>query len=58
VIYVKENKTIEAKTISTEKDFYVDNYIEAAGLIMAMRAGVHPETVRRPLERPIVRRKG
>ena len=28
---------------------YVDNYLEAAGMLMAMRAGVHPPSVRRPL---------
>jgi len=28
---------------------YVDNYIEAAGMLMAMKAGVHPSSVRRPL---------
>jgi hypothetical protein len=28
----------------------VDNYIEAAGMLMAMKAGVHLPAVRRPLE--------
>jgi len=28
---------------------FVENYLEAAGLAMAMRAGVDPSSVRRPL---------
>ena len=55
IIYVKENKTIETACPVTQRDFLVDNYIEAAGLIMAMKAGVHWSTVRRPLRRPIIK---
>jgi hypothetical protein len=34
----------------------VENYIEAAGMIMAMKAGVHSSSVRRPLAHTTVRR--
>ncbi len=38
------------------KFIYVENYLEAAGMIMALKAGVHPSTVRRPLAHTTVRR--
>jgi hypothetical protein len=31
--------------------WFVENYLEAAGVIAAMKVGVHPSTVRRPLAR-------
>jgi len=34
----------------------LENYIEAAGMIMALKAGVHPSSVRRPLAHTTVRR--
>jgi hypothetical protein len=51
IIIVKENKTVLDVQYPSGNDLiFVDNYIEAAGYIMAMRAGVHPPTVRRPVE--------
>lgn len=48
VIAVKENKTALNDTMP--KDFIiVDNYIEAAGLLMAYRAGIDARSVRRPI---------
>ncbi len=52
IIAVKENapsyKTILPDYASTDT-VVVDNYLEAAGYIMSMKAGIHPSTVRRPL---------
>jgi len=49
VIVVRENKS--CLNHPERKEFiYVDNYLEAAGLLMAMQAGVHPSAVRRPLK--------
>ena len=47
IIIVKENKTIYESNncIGT----YVDNYVEAAGVIMAMKAGIDTAAVKRPL---------
>ncbi len=44
VIAVEENTT--ATQDRDDRIIYVVNYLEAAGLIMSMRAGVHPESVR------------
>ena len=38
----------------TGQYFEVNNYLEAAGIMCAMRAGVDPSTVRRPLSATIV----
>jgi len=35
----------------------VENYWEAAGVIAAMRAGIVPESVRRPLTATVVERR-
>jgi len=48
VIVVRENKSC-LKVPENKKFIYVENYLEAAGLLMSMRAGVHPSTVRRPI---------
>jgi len=48
VIVVRENTSCLNEPERPEF-IYVENYIEAAGMIMAMRAGVHPSTVRRPI---------
>ena len=48
VIVVRENKSCLNEPERSEF-IYVENYIEAAGMIMAMQAGVHPSSVRRPL---------
>jgi hypothetical protein len=54
VIAVRENKNnmknnLSAYPFKPGKLIYVDNYLEAVGIMAAMRAGVAPETVRRPL---------
>ncbi len=51
IIVVRENKSVLNDFEDGDERFvFVDNYIEAAGMLMAMKAGVHPPTVRRPLE--------
>jgi hypothetical protein len=57
IIAVKENTTVLNDPIPDEFIF-VENYIEAAGLLMVMRAGISVESVRRPLEKTeIIRTK-
>ncbi len=48
IIAVRENKTILNDPMP-DNFIIVDNYIEAAGLLMAYKAGINPKTVRRPL---------
>lgn len=50
VIAVKENKTILNDEMPDEF-IVVENYLEAAGIIAARKAGVSVESVRRPLPR-------
>jgi len=54
VIAVRENKCC-LNHPEHEKFIYIENYIEAAGMLMAMKAGVHPSSVRRPLKQTIVK---
>jgi hypothetical protein len=54
VIAVKENKNLmynklEELPFAIGKLFIVDNYLEAVGVMNALKAGVAPESVRRPL---------
>jgi hypothetical protein len=52
IIAVKENvpKVVRVKPLpSWDAVIYVENYWEVAGLLMAMQAGIHPASVRRPL---------
>jgi hypothetical protein len=49
VIVVRENKNVLNDEMP-EDFIIVDNYLEAAGLLMAFRAGVHPASVRRPFK--------
>jgi hypothetical protein len=49
IIVVTENKTLGNSTMS-EHCIFVDHYLEAAGYIMAMQHGIHPSSVRRPIE--------
>ncbi len=54
VIAVKENRNRMKNTLtdlpfSPGKLFIVDNYLEAVGVMNALKAGVAPEAVRRPL---------
>ena len=55
VIAVRENRNrmrndLSRLPLAPGQLHFVDNYLEAAGLIMAMRAGICPASVRRPLE--------
>lgn len=50
IIAVKENKTI-LNDAMPESFIIVENYLEAVGVLVAMRSGVSLESVRRPLER-------
>lgn len=49
VIAVKENKN-NLHDKMPEDFIIVDNYLEAAGIIQAMKIGISPKSVRRPLE--------
>lgn len=56
VIAVRENQTILDNDLPAlpwrDGQFYlVDNYWEAAGVLLAIRAGVAPESLRRPISR-------
>ena len=51
IVVVRENKSVlHGYEDGDERFTFVDNYIEAAGLMMAWKAGIHPASVRRPLE--------
>ena len=54
-IAVKENKNhmknrLEELPFAAGKIFFVENYLEAVGMMTALKAGVAPSAVRRPLE--------
>ena len=51
IIVVKENTCILEHPFGHCNPIWVKNYLEAAGYISCMRAGVSPESVRRPLEK-------
>lgn len=53
VITVRENKTVE-NLVAHSGFIQVDNYWEAAGVVMAMKAGIDPWSVRRPLKDTII----
>ncbi len=55
VIVVKENRSV-LNHPENEKFIYVENYLEAAGLLMAMQAGIEPSTMRRPISPTTVRK--
>ncbi len=61
VIAVKENKNLmknklEELPFSPGKLFVLDNYLEAVGVVHAIRAGIVPESVRRPISKtPILK---
>jgi uncharacterized protein DUF3326 len=62
VIAVRENASLsendlEALPWARGRLWVVDNYWEAAGVVAALRAGVAPESVRRPLRRTVVARE-
>ena len=55
VIAVRENKNLMENDLTTlpwrsDQLYIVDNYWEVAGLLCAIRSGIAPESVRRPLE--------
>jgi len=59
VIAVRENRNrmqnrLEELPFAPRKLFMVDNYLEVVGIMNALKAGVAPETVRRPLSRTTV----
>jgi len=54
VIAVRENSQLPERP-EHPKFRYVENYLEAAGMLMAMQAGVQPASVRRPLKPTIVK---
>jgi hypothetical protein len=50
IVVVRENKSVLHEYEDGDERFiFVENYMEAAGLMMAMKAGIHPSSVRRPL---------
>ncbi len=53
IIAVKENKTLLNDKMPDEFIF-VENYLEAVGLIQAMKIGISPKSVHRPLEYTII----
>ena len=60
VIAVRENKNLmrnnlEDLPFKPGKLFVVDNYWEAAGIMTALKAGVAPATVRRPLQDTVIK---
>lgn len=56
VIVVRENRSC-LDVPEHPKFIYVENYLEAAGMLMAIQAGVHPASVRRPLQPTIVTKR-
>lgn len=56
VIAVRENKNqmqnqLEKLPFKENKLFIVDNYLEAVGVMNAIKAGINPNTVRRPIQK-------
>jgi len=54
VIVVRENRSC-LNVPEHPKFIYVENYLEAAGMLMTIQVGVHPSSVRRPLKPTIVK---
>ena len=52
IIAVKNENVLnlDNQNLNYPKLIEVDNYFEAAGLILAMREGINPKSIRRPLE--------
>jgi len=58
LIVVKENKNIMQNDLRTlpfknNKIFFVDSYLEAVGVMIALKAGVSPDITRRPVKETI-----
>jgi hypothetical protein len=52
IVAVRENRTIlgvPGHKLGFNNVIEVDNYVEAAGVLLALRKGIHLESVRRPL---------
>lgn len=49
IIIIKENTTVDRIEIDYNKCIYVENYLEAVGVIIAMKNGISIESVTRPL---------
>ena len=52
IVAVRENRTIlgvSAAKLGFNNVIEVDNYLEAAGVLLALRHGIHLDSVRRPL---------
>ncbi len=56
IIYVKENTTVQRNNAEL-KGIIVENYLEAAGVVAAVRAGISRESLRRPLAATTVIRR-
>lgn len=51
IIIVKENKTsLHCFNKSYKNLIYVENYLEAVGIVMAMKTGITIESIRRPIQ--------
>jgi len=57
IIEVMENVPSSRTLVPQNKVTIVENYWEAAGVVMAMKAGISPESVRRPLADTYVKGK-
>ncbi|MDD5090885.1 MAG: DUF3326 domain-containing protein [Candidatus Wallbacteria bacterium] len=53
VIVVRENRSV-LKCPERKEFIYVENYLEAVGMIKCLESGVHPQTVRRPVLQTVV----
>jgi hypothetical protein len=51
VIVVRENRTLLSNSMP-DNFIFVENYLEAAGVVLAMKTGIHFKSVRRPIEVP------
>ena len=49
IIFVEENKTIYNHILPKANNYFVNNYLEAAGVIVAMKEGICLSSLRRPL---------
>lgn len=56
VIIVRENATLANNRFDYDKIIYVENYLEAAGVVSAMKAGLSIESIRRPLLHTVIER--
>lgn len=53
IIVVKENKTCFSDA-AKRGSIFVDNYLEAAGLVLAMKYGIEPSSIRRPVPATLI----